>query len=144
MLEHRPIGVDASREYCLEVRKASAMRSFHRGEMSEVEYRDAVSAIDQLGITRSLRSGAPELRAAKATYADVDTCGECGATSQYGQYCTECGEPMRVPKQAGKFCTSCGAEFSGDRADHVCSETRGDYERRLTVLNFLEDVNGNV
>src|SRR6185312_7946461 len=35
---------------------------------------------------RDVVAAAREARAAKATYSDVDTCGECGAISQYGQY----------------------------------------------------------
>lgn len=62
-----------------------------------------------------------EERAAKASYSDVDTCADCGATGQYGAYCTSCGEPMTSPKTAGKFCSSCGAKLSSsDRAGHVC------------------------
>jgi hypothetical protein len=65
-----------------------------------------------------------EARDAKATYADIETCGECGATSQYGAYCGACGEPMRTPKTQGDFCTSCGAKLDdGNRDAHVC-ETR--------------------
>lgn len=78
---------------------------------TEVSARDAVTA-------------AREARAAKASWSDLDTCGECGATSQYGQFCTGCGQPMAEPKTAGKFCPSCGAETDGSRAGHICAEKR--------------------
>lgn len=65
-------------------------------------------------------------RAAKATYADIETCGDCGATNQYGAYCANCGEPMRTDsQQQGDFCTSCGAKLDDDsRESHVCTEVR--------------------
>lgn len=66
-----------------------------------------------------------ETRAAKATYSDVDTCGDCGATSQYGAYCSNCGKPMAQNAQAGSYCPACGAKVKGKREDHVCDETRG-------------------
>jgi len=82
---------------------------------------------------RDVVAAAREARAAKATYADLDTCAECGATHQYGAYCADCGEPMGVAKSPDKFCTSCGSaldadgDTDGDRHEHVCSEVRGKY-----------------
>lgn len=78
---------------------------------TEVSSRDAVNA-------------AREDRAAKASWSDLDTCGECGAADQYGQFCTGCGEPMSQPKTSAKFCPSCGSETDGARAEHVCAEKR--------------------
>jgi uncharacterized protein len=77
---------------------------------TEVSTRDAVSA-------------ARESRAAKATYSDLYTCSECGATSQYGAYCADCGQPMTDREDTSKFCTTCGQAMGSDRASHVC-ETR--------------------
>lgn len=66
-----------------------------------------------------------EERAAKATYADLETCAGCGATSQYGAYCSGCGEPMTTPKPSGDYCTSCGAKIDADsREAHECDEAR--------------------
>lgn len=81
-----------------------------------------VSARDSINAAR----GVEGTRAAKATYGDVDTCGECGATSQYGQYCGSCGEPMVPPQASSLFCTQCGATVDdASRASHVCAkETR--------------------
>lgn len=75
---------------------------------------------------RSAVSAAREPRAALATYSDVDTCAECGATSQYGAYCSGCGEAMTPPAPAKAFCSSCGSALSGDRAEHACSATPED------------------
>jgi len=62
-----------------------------------------------------------EERAAKATYADLETCGECGATGQYGAFCSACGEPMNMSKPAGEYCTSCGAALEdSNRSEHQC------------------------
>jgi HK97 family phage prohead protease len=66
-----------------------------------------------------------ETRDAKATYADIETCGECGATNQYGAYCSGCGEPMRSSSPKGDYCTSCGGKLDDNRNAHVC-ETRKD------------------
>jgi HK97 family phage prohead protease len=76
---------------------------------TQVSARDAINA-------------ARETRAAKATYSDIYTCGSCGATSQYGSYCADCGQPMSEPTPDGKFCTSCGSELGDDRASHVCEK----------------------
>lgn len=79
----------------------------------------SISARDQV-------SAARENRAAKATYGDLETCGECGATGQYGAYCGGCGEPMRTSKPSGDFCTSCGGKLdTGSRSAHVCEERKG-------------------
>lgn len=71
-------------------------------------------------------------RAAKASYSDLDTCGECGTTNQYGQYCTNCGEPMQEPKTAGKFCSSCGGSLDGNRS-HTCFEERAEAANTDTI-----------
>jgi HK97 family phage prohead protease len=67
-----------------------------------------------------------DTRAAKATYGDLETCGECGSTGQYGKYCSSCGKPMTTAAPSGKFCTACGAKLSGDRAAHVCESRKDD------------------
>lgn len=72
---------------------------------------------------RDMVSAAREARAAVATYADLDTCGECGATHQYGGFCGDCGEPMSDSSSSNKFCTTCGQELGDDRTSHVCTET---------------------
>jgi HK97 family phage prohead protease len=73
---------------------------------------------------RDAITAARDTRAAKATYSDLETCAECGATNQYGAFCGGCGEPMRSSKPSGDFCTSCGAELDSERDSHVCTETR--------------------
>lgn len=72
---------------------------------------------------RDMVSAARETRAAKATYADLDTCADCGASHQYGSFCGECGEGMSAPSDTNNFCTSCGQELGNDRASHVCAES---------------------
>jgi uncharacterized protein len=67
-----------------------------------------------------------EERAAKATYADLETCDGCGATSQYGQYCSGCGEPMNGDAPTGKFCSSCGSKTTAKRDEHTCGEETRD------------------
>ncbi len=68
-------------------------------------------------------------RAAKASYSDLETCGECGSTNEYGKYCSGCGASMSNDKPAGKkFCTNCGGKITGNRADHVC-----DAEERAVI-----------
>jgi HK97 family phage prohead protease len=81
-----------------------------------------VSARDTINAARGVES----TRAAKASYEDLETCAECGATSQYGKYCGDCGEPMGSPTHSSDFCTSCGSEIDdSSRASHVCAkETR--------------------
>jgi len=71
---------------------------------------------------RDVVAAAREARAAKATYADLDTCGECGASHQYGSFCGDCGEAMTDASPSNKFCTTCGQELGDDRASHVCAE----------------------
>jgi len=80
--------------------------------LGTVSARDAVAA-------------ARELRAPKATYADVETCGECGSTNQFGAYCSGCGSSMSSSgAQAGNFCTSCGGELDDSRGAHECYDIR--------------------
>lgn len=81
-----------------------------------------VSARDTVNAAR----GVEQTRAAVATYADLYVCAECGATDQYGSYCSACGEPMSTSKPSGDFCTSCGQSLEGERDSHVCKETRDD------------------
>lgn len=64
-----------------------------------------------LGLTDMEKRGIITARAAKASYSDLDTCGDCGATGQYGSYCSNCGEPMQKAKPGGKFCSSCGSKM---------------------------------
>lgn len=81
-----------------------------------------------------------ERRAAKATYADLETCADCGATGQYGAYCSGCGAAMKTPKPAGDFCTACGAELDdGTRAAHRCDDLLDDAALLLTLYNRLND-----
>lgn len=72
------------------------------------------------------RQGFAEGRAAAASYADVYTCAECGASSQYGSYCGACGKPMSEPAQDGNaYCTVCGADLDHDgREGHAHAEKR--------------------
>jgi hypothetical protein len=87
--------------------------TFPAYESTEFSARDAISA-------------AREDRAAKASYSDVETCGECGATGQYGAFCGACGGSMDSPSGSpSAFCTSCGSELGDDRSSHVC-ETRSE------------------
>ncbi len=80
----------------------------------------------QDGPSGSIQSSAEpdgEQRAAKASYADIETCGDCGATGQYGAYCSNCGKPMNGQTQKGKFCTKCGNKLNDKNRDsHVCDE----------------------
>lgn len=81
----------------------------------------SVSARDSINAARGIEA----TRAAKASYQDVDTCGECGATSQYGAFCSGCGEPMVAPASQGSlYCSQCGGLVDGDREAHVCKESR--------------------
>lgn len=78
--------------------------------------------------------GVEGARAAKATYADLETCGECGSENEYGSYCSACGQPMSQNSgPSGDYCTSCGSELDGERDAHRCetpaddtAETRDD------------------
>ncbi len=85
-----------------------------------------LSARDSVAAARGIQADRTEGRAAAASYKDLYTCGECGATSQYGSYCGACGEPMDEPAQGGNaFCTVCGADLDGDGRDsHVHKSTR--------------------
>lgn len=89
---------------------------------TEVSARDAVTA-------------AREARAAKATYADLDTCGECDTANQWGAFCTNCGAAMASPKPGGNFCQSCGSDLSGERS-HFCAEKR---DEKTTSEETSED-----
>jgi HK97 family phage prohead protease len=77
--------------------------------------------------TRSAVNAIRELRAAKASYKDLDTCAECGAENQYGAFCSGCGAAMTEPKPQAKFCTQCGSKITGKRDAHLCTEIRGKY-----------------
>lgn len=90
------------------------------------EWREKIEAKREAKKQRKeAKAEADEDRAAKATYSDLDTCGDCGATGQYGSFCSNCGEPMQPSKQAGKFCSSCGSPLDdGKRDSHVCTESR--------------------
>jgi hypothetical protein len=76
-----------------------------------------------------------EDRAAKAAIADLDTCGNCGATDQYEKHCTNCGNSMEPPVAKsgnGKFCANCGGKLPAapaKRSDHEC-----DTEERTEAL----------
>lgn len=81
--------------------------------MGTVSARDSISAA---------RRG-PQERAAKGSYADLDTCGECGSEDQYGSYCSGCGESMNSPKAHPEaFCSTCGSDLGDERASHVCAK----------------------
>lgn len=71
-----------------------------------------------------------EERAAKASYSDLETCGDCGAQGQYGKHCTSCGKPMAPDSpMSGKFCPSCGNKVAPNtkRSEHECDvEVRED------------------
>jgi len=81
-----------------------------------------VSARDSVNAARGIEA----TRAAKAGYADLETCGECGAEGQYGAFCSGCGEAMTAPASQGTlYCSQCGSLVDdGDRDAHVCKETR--------------------
>jgi HK97 family phage prohead protease len=69
-------------------------------------------------------------RAAAASYEDLSTCGDCGATGQYSTYCTACGKPMTTPASSNTYCGSCGAKMDdGTRACTVCGEVRAEEDR---------------
>lgn len=59
-------------------------------------------------------------RAAKATYSDLETCGDCGSQNEYGKYCSGCGAQMGAEKAKGTYCTSCGGKMPATRSEHVC------------------------
>lgn len=62
-------------------------------------------------------------RAAKATYSDMETCGDCNTTNQFGKHCTNCGKPMNPDSpMPGKFCSHCGGKTAADskRSEHEC------------------------
>jgi HK97 family phage prohead protease len=84
-----------------------------------------LSARDSIAAARGTKAERQE-RAAAASYKDLYTCGECGATSQYGSFCGACGEPMSEPSQSGNlFCTVCGGPVDGDgRSGHAHKTTR--------------------
>jgi HK97 family phage prohead protease len=89
--------------------------AFPAYETTELSARDAINAA----------RGIAEDRAAKASYADMETCGDCGSTGQYGQFCSNCGGSMEAKQsKATGFCTSCGGKMSGKREAHVCDTTR--------------------
>ena len=52
---------EASREYCLEVRRESAWRAFRAGDIGEAEYRSRMSRIEGLGNDGVRGKPAPEL-----------------------------------------------------------------------------------
>lgn len=80
-----------------------------------------------------------EERAAKASYADLETCGECGATGQYGSFCSGCGEPMSASKPAGAFCTSCGGAIDANsREAHKCDEAREAPEVTISGKDYTD------
>lgn len=71
------------------------------------------SARDAIGAARGVKGA----RAAAASYGDLDTCGECGSSNEYGAFCTGCGVSMTEPEPvatAPAFCGSCGSEMGGD------------------------------
>lgn len=82
-------------------------------------------------------------RAAKATYADLNTCGECGATGQYGAYCGACGAAMGdADANPNDYCTSCGAQLDDStRASHVCEE-RADSKTPYGDVKYADPKNG--
>lgn len=78
-----------------------------------------------LGLRDDEKRGFLTARAAKASYADLDTCGNCDATGQYGAFCSNCGEAMSQAKPAGKFCSSCGQKMpTGSKARNADHEHR--------------------
>ncbi len=99
---------------------------------------------------RDAVADARDARAAKASYADVNTCADCGATDQYGSYCSGCGGDMTESKSKGKgakFCQSCGGKMP-KRGEHTCNEEQregsGDAildvaAQLLTIYNGLPD-----
>jgi HK97 family phage prohead protease len=99
----------------------SALKKFGVDVSEENEAQLADEWREQLEAKREAKRALKGMRAAKATYADTTTCGECGATSQYGAFCSACGEPMSTSKPSGDYCTSCGAPIDDSNRDaHVC------------------------
>jgi HK97 family phage prohead protease len=82
-----------------------------------------VSAGSMMRAARGMSVSDPQdERAAAATYSDLSTCADCGATSQYGTYCTGCGHSMADTKPSGNYCSSCGADISNREEPHECEE----------------------
>lgn len=110
-----------------EVRLAEVTTTaFPAYDTTELSARDTINAAR--GRVPGVRAGevitAADVRVAKAGYADLETCGECGAADQYGAFCSGCGQPMSEPASAaGKFCSSCGGKVA-KRSAHVCGEVR--------------------
>lgn len=84
----------------------------------------SVSSRQMIRSARGIAANDDE-RAAAATYSDLSTCADCGATGQYGTFCTGCGKPMGDKDTKGSFCSSCGADVSNRDAVHEC-ENRAD------------------
>lgn len=77
-------------------------------------------------------------RAAAATYSDLSTCGDCGATGQYGVYCTGCGTPMSQDQPSGDFCSSCGAALEDRTVEHVCEERADDSKKPYGDVTYAD------
>lgn len=101
--------------------------AFPAYETTQLSARDSINAAR--GIT--------DERAAAASYGDLQTCGECGSTDEYGSFCTGCGGSMSEPDSdddAPAFCGSCGSE----RSHKFDGETR-DAEPAKTTPEINED-----
>lgn len=86
---------------------------------------DAALAEYRAELDAAVEEETDEERKAKANYADLETCGDCGAQGQYGKHCANCGSAMNGDAPAGKYCTQCGGKLSGKRDEHTCDlETR--------------------
>lgn len=96
--------------------------------------------------------GTEEERAAKASYHDLETCGKCGATDQFGKHCVSCGNSMEPPAADphgnGKFCANCGSKMPvapAKRSDHECEVERREDETPVEAPASTEEVtNGHV
>jgi HK97 family phage prohead protease len=97
-------------------------------------------AYDNTAISaRDEASALLESRAAKATYADLETCGECGSTNQFGSFCSNCGKPMAQSKPSGDYCTSCGSKIdTKNRSAHECDEGREAPEVTITGSDYTD------
>lgn len=107
--------------------------AFPAYESTQLTARDSVNAAR--GIT--------DTRAAAASYDDIQTCGECGSTDQYGSFCTDCGQSMSAPESDDSgpaFCGSCGSE----RSHKLDGETRDTEPAKTTPEVDLETHSRNI
>lgn len=104
----------------------AAIKAHIRKRAKALDKSDAIPA-DWDGEKKS-EDAVSEERAAKASYKDLETCGECGSGNQFGKHCTDCGKPMSpdMPSK-GAYCADCGGKMPAKRSEHTCDvEERAD------------------